>query len=285
MQAWQPLPPREGEPPRAEQFRETFTPNLRRAALDWVGTHLLAGQDAKARLINVANALDIPLHWEAQEYTFWWDQIRAQCSDDRALLNLIHVTLDVVRTNKTVYRPHPSVALEQMFAYAHFAWMATEDGLQRRINATAQEAFNQATARDDSASEQLREAWDCAYRFYPNPSDAWDHAIKAVEATMIPAVIARQHDPHLGKVIGQLDHQGELYDTTLKFNQTTPPVNPPTTPVQAIVGMLRLLYPNPDRHEVPARRTPSLQEARMLVGLAVAIVGWSREGEILKRQR
>jgi hypothetical protein len=87
----------------------------------------------------------------------------------------------------------------------------------------------------------------------------------------------------MGHVIGQLDHQGAQWNTLLRFNLTTPPVNPPTTSVQALVGMLRLLYPNPDRHVGPDHRVPTLQEAQAVVHLAVTIVHWGRDGQIVRR--
>jgi hypothetical protein len=48
--------------------------------------------------------------------------------------------------------------------------------------------------------------------------------------------------------------------------------------------MLELIWPNPDRHGNPQyRRTPSIQEARQVVQLAVAIVQWGRDGQIVRR--
>lgn len=122
-----------------------------------------------------------------------------------------------------------------------------------------------------------------AYGRNANASDAWDHAIKAAEAVLIPIVVRNQAGAHMGHVIGQLDRQGEQWNTLLRFNQTTPPVNPPTTSVRALVGMLRLLYPNPDRHIGPDHRVPTTEEARAVVQLAVTIVQWARDGQILKK--
>jgi Substrate binding domain of ABC-type glycine betaine transport system len=110
-----------------------------------------------------------------------------------------------------------------------------------------------------------------------------DHSIKAVEAVLIPLVVPGQDGAHIGHVIGQLDRQGQHWHTILKFNQPTPPVNPPFNSVQALVGMLRLLYPNLDRHAGPDHRTPTLEEARAVVQLAVAIVQWGRDGQIVRK--
>jgi hypothetical protein len=40
--------------------------------------------------------------------------------------------------------------------------------------------------------------------------------------------------------------------------------------------MLRLLWPNPDRHGGTNSRQPSLDEAQAVVHLAVTIVQWAR---------
>ena len=42
--------------------------------------------------------------------------------------------------------------------------------------------------------------------------------------------------------------------------------------MQALVGKLRLIYPNPDRHLGPDHRVPTIEEARAVVHLAVMIV-------------
>jgi hypothetical protein len=47
--------------------------------------------------------------------------------------------------------------------------------------------------------------------------------------------------------------------------------------------MLRLIYPNPDRHLGPDHRVPTIEEARAGVHLAVTIVQWGRDDLIARR--
>jgi hypothetical protein len=48
--------------------------------------------------------------------------------------------------------------------------------------------------------------------------------------------------------------------------------------------MIRLIWPNPDRHGNPnVRREPTLQEARAVVNLAVTLVQWGRDSLMVKR--
>jgi hypothetical protein len=65
-------------------------------------------------------------------------------------------------------------------------------------------AYRQATEPRDEASEELREAWDRAYSRNPNASDAWDHAIKAVELLYIAIVCPTKDKANLGSVAGHL---------------------------------------------------------------------------------
>ena len=58
------------------------------------------------------------------------------------------------------------------------------------MDPTVTAAFESATGTGDVASAELTEAWIRAYGRDPDPSDAWDHAIKAVEAILIPIVVS-----------------------------------------------------------------------------------------------
>ena len=120
------------------------------------------------------------------------------------------------------------------------------------MDATASAAFRKTTAPGDAASEELGDAWQKAYGRNPDPSDAWDHAIKAVEAILIPIVVPNQAKPTLGHVIGHLDTQGHLWKLLLPGPGEDFSVDP-------LVAMLGLMSPGPsaeDRvlHEIKRRR-------------------------------
>jgi hypothetical protein len=54
--------------------------------------------------------------------------------------------------------------------------------------------------------------------------------------------------------------------------------------VAPLVAMLDLIWPNPDRHGNPQQRyTPSIGQARQVVQLAVTIVQWARDGQIVRK--
>jgi hypothetical protein len=165
--------------------------------------------------------------------------------------------------------------LEQYLRLGNSTWAVAPDrkSIVSRVDPTATQMVAQAVAPHDAASDELAEAWRKAYGREPDPSDAWDHSIKAVEALLIPIVVPTQDKPHLGHVLGQLDRQDGHWQLLLTTQQGI-------TPIETLVGMLRLIYPNPDRHPGPERRVPTLEEAQAAIHLAVTIVQWARSGAI-----
>lgn len=169
-------------------------------------------------------------------------------------------------------------SLDEILQLGGSIWQVAPDGrsLVRRVDATAQEAFRGASSPGDVASAELKEAWTAVYGRNPDASDAWDHSIKAVEAVLIPMVTPAKAKATLGDVIGSLNSQGALWKLVLRGHDDTQSVAP-------LVTMLRLMWPDPDRHGSGTSRKPSLEEAEAVVNLAVAIVQWARAGALSKR--
>lgn len=147
--------------------------------------------------------------------------------------------------------------------------------LVRRVDETALVAHTMASSEADTASTELNEAWGSAYGRSPNASDAWDHSIKAVEAALIPIVTPAKAKATLGDVVGTLKSQEHIWLLGLPGHDDTSSVAP-------LVAMLRLIWPNPDRHG-GNQRQPTIGEAQGVVNLAVTIVQWSRAGLVSKR--
>jgi hypothetical protein len=90
----------------------------------------------------------------------------------------------------------------------------------------------------DLTSAELAEAWARAYGRNPDPSDAWDHAIKAVETVLISVVVPEVNKATLGRVIERLvDKKKPPFRLLLTGNDGSHSVEP-------LVGMLRLMWPN-----------------------------------------
>lgn len=163
--------------------------------------------------------------------------------------------------------------LESLLETARVNWTATPHGLENRVDPTAIGAANAATSPADRASDELREAWHNVYGRSNDPSDAWDHAIKAVEEVLIPIVVPNKAKATLGDVLGQMKAASNKISLTL---QTSGPVASGET----LEAMLRLMWPNPDRHGGAGGRVPSLEEARAVVHMAVTVVQWARDGVV-----
>ncbi len=277
-----PLPPLPGRPSLGPLNTE-LSPALRATLLRWVEMRLLPAH-AGDRVLAVATALNIPLLDAFAErdvigsLEYFWRE------SDGQLLDVVHATLHVLANSGVTFRPpQPYEEVEKHLALGRSVWQATATGLARRVDPATQAALEWTTMTADAASAELKEAWDKATSREGDPSDAWDHAIKAVEAVLIPIVVPTQAGPHLGHVLGQLDRHGQLWEPGLRYNQTKPPDSSPRSPVEALVGVLRLIYPNPDRHVGPGHRAPTAAEARVVVQLAMTVVQWAREGLIVKR--
>lgn len=188
--------------------------------------------------------------------------------DEDVCLDIVDAALHV--THDT----HATATLGHLLRAAGSEWKVNSDrrGLEQRVDESANESFQLATAPADEASGQLREAWSAVYGRQPNPSDAWDHAIKAVEAVLVPIVTPNDARPTLGRVLGQLASSRVTLDLDTSHRSLDS--------VETLEAILRLLWPNPDRHSGGAGRMPSQHEAEAVVHLAVTIVQWTRSGVI-----
>ena len=191
--------------------------------------------------------------------------------DHERLLDVIHYTLQIPTRMTKKWEE-----LEVLLAYGGSMWAATAKGLQRRVHATAMEAFDTVIAVPDKASDHLAQAWTGAYGRSPRPASAWHHSIKAVEGSLGTVVCPNNPVATLSHLIDELKNgqwrlqvRGQARDYA----------------IDPLIQMLELMWPDPNRldsatMEIPATR----EEARAVVQLAVAIVQWSRDGQIVKRE-
>jgi len=52
--------------------------------------------------------------------------------------------------------------------------------------------------------------------------------------------------------------------------------------IETVSAMLRLMWPNPDRHGTGAMRSPTEEEAGNVVQLALLMAGWARSGALTR---
>ncbi|UIJ33374.1 hypothetical protein [Allobranchiibius sp. GilTou73] len=143
------------------------------------------------------------------------------------------------------------------------------------VNPTAQKLVEEALSAGDEAAAELSHAWENAYGRSPDPSDAWDHAIKALECVLVPVVEPNNSKGTLGSVIAALNSAPQ------KWQAIFPGPNLDND-VANLVGALRLAWPNPDRHGGGTLRAPTLEEARAVIGVAATFLQMHRQGWIVK---
>jgi hypothetical protein len=191
--------------------------------------------------------------------------------------------LDMVDALLKFGRLHSSVIsqLETTLAIGGSVWTTSTDkrSLTRVVDAAAHDQAQVALSANDRASNELAEAWSNAFGRNPNPSDAWDHAIKAVEEALKPIVTPTNPGATLGNILGDLRSRSAQFTSILQDNGLRSTVDP----IGAIESILHLIWPNPDRHGGADKRTPSLSEAQAVVHLAITVVQWARGGVIALR--
>jgi hypothetical protein len=170
--------------------------------------------------------------------------------------------------------------LDDVLLLGGSVWQVSQDRSQlvRRVDPAATTAFADASSPRDAASAELQAAWGAAYGRNPDASDAWDHAIKAAETLLIPIVTPAKAKATLGDVVGSLSSQGHLWELELAGQDGSGGVAP-------LVSILRVIWPNPDRHGNSGTRQPSLLEAQAVVHLAITIVQWARADVLKKRPK
>jgi hypothetical protein len=209
----------------------------------------------------------------------WATIMRWVGEDHTRMIAVIEVVMDIRTIDYQQLRE-----LERTLSDGGSMYTATDNGIEERVDPVAKQAAVAAMQPNDHASAELSEAWSKAYGRQQDASDSWDHAIKAVEALLVPLVFPNPGTGRIGQVIGQLDQPGSRWVLLLQFNQLSPPKNPPFTLHRGIgwnastdlAESRSSCHPN-------HRRTPSIEEARGVLHVAVTIVQWARDGQIVKR--
>lgn len=237
------------------------------------------GPASRAVALHIALTHDIP--------TFSFDDddgvvdrvIQAADKDGDLCLDVVDAILRL-QPDGMLSRADQTARLADTLTLGGSAWMVAPDSksLVRRVDSTAVAQFAAATTPVDVASEELREAWNSAYGRNPNPAQAWNHAIKACEALLIPLVCPKKDKANLGSVAGYLKSAPHAWNFTL-----------PDTPnsiggVQILEQMLRLIWPDPKRHSDGTARPPATQlQAESALQVAVTIVQLVRSNALVKR--
>lgn len=272
MTGWQPLSVRSGRRSPEEPF-EGVPAHMRHSLEEWLrtrfGWHNRGGGMNDQSMATLAASLRIPVN-RTYEIGGVSDQLIAALNRDEDLY------LDSLDASLHLSRGAGANELGRILETAGSVWTVNSggNGLERRVDATAKDAFLDVVGVGDVASEELSSAWAAVYGRNPNPSDGWDHAIKAVEEVLIPLVVPKQDKANLGHVTGQLKANPSNWSFGL-------PENDVRTNGETLEGMIRHIWPNPDRHGGAERRTPTQDETEAVLQIAVTIIKLCR-GKLIK---
>lgn len=257
---------------------EGVPPHLQEGLVHWwvgiadAGTAGYFGQERRLRELAALLRLAVNSSLDAEDLAE--AMIDMARRDSEFFLDLIDGTLQIFTLSSSVD------ALIRLLDIAGSVWTVAPDrqSLVRVVTKEAKATYEVATSVVDEITSEMHVAWVNAFGRNGDPSDAWDHAIKAMEALFIPMIVPNQAKPNLGHAVGQLRNQGQLYELILPGKDLNHDVSP-------LVGMLDLIWPNVDRHPgVPTTRPPTEQESRAVVTLAATIVQWHREGWVVRKK-
>lgn len=149
-------------------------------------------------------------------------------------------------------------------------------GLEERVPEGVQEAADHVIATTGSAGALLSEAWHHAFGVSPNPEEAYEKAIKAVEEAGVPTVLPKDRRATLGKMIQTMRPHG---DWTLEItDKQGDHYN------ELVLSMCDALWNGqPSRHGANGYRKPTQGEAEAAVMLAVPLVQWFHSGAVVRR--
>ena len=199
------------------------------------------------------------------------------------LLRAVNATLQIAQLGSPLLHD-----LVETLEHAGSAYMLDTTSLQlvRRVNEVAVKSKN-ATVRiaGRDGAGHLQEAWVSAYGLDPDPDQAYDEAVRSVEATICPIVSPNADGRRtLGTAISAL--KNDLGANRPKWELALPDSSGTPASIESLIQMLDLLWRGQlSRHagSTKSRRQTQL-EAEAAVHLAVLLVQWLRSGVLRPRQ-
>lgn len=145
-------------------------------------------------------------------------------------------------------------------------------GLEDRLTEEAHSAVTAAASGRDDASRHIAEAWAHAYGRDRNATAAWNSAVKAIEHLLQPIVEPKNMKATLGTMAAALRAKPEKWTFAIAAKGGDMSARP-------FVQALELIGYEPGRHGTDPQRA-TIEQARVVVLQAVAIVEWLRAGAL-----
>lgn len=166
-------------------------------------------------------------------------------------------------------------SLDRILEAAGSAWTIGKrnrnDGLLRRMPESVQVAVDAAISRS-SSGRLLGEAWAAAYGRVPDPEEAYEKAVKAVEEAAAPVVSPKNSLTTLGTIIRDMKAQQDWA------------IDLPGRATDVAIPLAEALWSGQEsRHGGNGYRRPSQGEAETAVILSVTLVQLFSSGSLHRR--
>lgn len=176
--------------------------------------------------------------------------------------------------------PQYNSSIDQLLLNAGSKWKVgirrDLPGLEARVPEGVSDAADAIIVRSAGAGLLLAEAWRAAFGRDPDPEEAYEKAIKAVEEAGARIVAPKNALATLGAMARDMESQGDW-----KLPLTENPKHPSD---EVATMMVRALWDGQEsRHGGNGYRKPSQSEAEAAVMLAVALVQWFSSGTLCRR--
>jgi len=151
--------------------------------------------------------------------------------------------------------------------------------LERRVDETAERAFQAGVEHERHSSDLLKQAWASTFKRDPDPGTAFRASVLAVESVATQAFTPKDGKPSLGKAIIHLRSTVAEWTVSGLDDQQQ-------ASGQTLLAMLQTVWENDQRHVGQGGRPPdpaTQEEAEAVLFLAVTIVQWFERGFVRKR--
>lgn len=150
--------------------------------------------------------------------------------------------------------------------------------LEERVDSTAKEAYESAVVASPAvAAGLLKKSWSYAFGRTPNASEAYNYAIKAMEAATWPIVTPSNSSATFGHILGELKANPDKWETAISEKE-------PQIGIKVMyMAMQNVWEGHTDRHgtATPVQVTQSAAEQAVFV--AVFICSCFSRGFVVKR--
>lgn len=147
-------------------------------------------------------------------------------------------------------------------------------GLFERVDATAEAAAKKAMGRPGRPGDYLRRAWSDQYGRNPDPQDAYNEAVKAIEAAIKPVIAPENDRATMGSMIRDIRAKPQKWVAILDAAGGRPGI-------EVLADMMDLVWKGHLRHgdeDAPIEATPD--EGHMAVHVAVLVLEIFESGSV-----